>query len=761
MPIRSRRSVIAASLALVVSAVPFLAKPLRAQPGTGTADSTAVVRVLVVGDETPVASATVRAGRVSARTDSRGRAELRLAAGPVELITTSLGFRSDTTSFTVRAGADTSVTVQLVRLDTELESFVVQATRGERRVEDLPLRVEVLGEEEIAEKVAMTPGDIAMMLNETSGLRVQTTSPSLGGANVRVQGLRGRYTLLLADGLPLYGQAGGLGLLQIPPVDLAQVEIIKGAASALHGGAALGGVINLVARQAGDEPAYDVVLNQTSRGGSDAVLFASAPFGEAWSGTLLAGAHHQRRNDLDRDGWTDMPGYDRLVLRPRAYWKSEQGHSAYLTAGLTDERRTGGTLAERVAPDARPFAEAMSTTRADVGALARRRLPDDGPFGGGILTLRGSAMRQTHEHRFGPVDENDTHTTAFSELSLAVPRGMATWVLGAAVQHDAYRNPDVADADYTYTVPGVFVQADVDAAQWLALSASARGDRHDTFGSFVNPRVSALVRGVPEGALSAWSLRLSAGTGTFAPVPFTEETEVTGLTPLRPFAGIRPERVFSASADLGGSFAVPFGTLELNGTLFGSRLMRALHVQSLADTTATGATRLALVNAPLPTHTRGGELLARIVADPFRVTGTYTYVHSREWDPELAGGAAVRRDVPLTPRHAIGVVASVEEEDQYRIGIEVYYTGAQALADDPYRRTSVPYTNVGILVERVISTPFGTARLFLNGENLGDVRQTRVDPLVRPARGPGGRWTTDVWSILEGRVINGGVRFRF
>lgn len=46
----------------------------------------------------------------------------------------------------------------------------------------------------------MTPGDITMLLNETGGLRVQTTSPSLGGANVRVQGLRGRYTLLLSQG---------------------------------------------------------------------------------------------------------------------------------------------------------------------------------------------------------------------------------------------------------------------------------------------------------------------------------------------------------------------------------------------------------------------------------------------------------------------------------------------------------------------------------------------------------------------------------
>lgn len=89
-----------------------------------------------------------------------------------------------------------------------------------------------------------------MMLAETGGVRVQTTSPALGSANMRLQGMDGRYTQLLADGLPLYGnQASSLGLLQIPPTDLGQVEVIKGSASSLYGGSALGGVINLVSRR--------------------------------------------------------------------------------------------------------------------------------------------------------------------------------------------------------------------------------------------------------------------------------------------------------------------------------------------------------------------------------------------------------------------------------------------------------------------------------------------------------------------------------
>ena len=117
--------------------------------------------------------------------------------------------------------------------------------------------------------------------------------------------------------------------------------------------------------------------------------------------------------------------------------------------------------------------------------------------------------------------------------------------------------------------------------------------------------------------------------------------------------------------------------------------------------------------------------------------------------------------MPLTPRHAAGLVASVERHGRSRVGLELYYTGRQALEDDPYRRQSRPYLVVGLLGERAFETRVGIARLFLNLENLTDVRQTRFDPLLRPTRGAGGRWTTDAWTELTGFTANGGLRLAF
>jgi iron complex outermembrane receptor protein len=757
------------------------------------------LRIRLVQDTTgavPVPAAVVRSGPVVAQTDVRGEATLRLAPGPHTVVAARLGFRPESLTVTLRAGADTAVALTLTERAAHLEGVVVSATRSERRVEDTPLRVEVIDEEEVAEKVAMTPGDIAMMLNETSGLRVQATNPSLGGANVRVQGLRGRYSLILADGLPLYGgQAGGLGLLQIPPVDLGRVEVIKGTASALYGSSALGGVINLVSRRPAEEPEGTALVNQTTRGGTDGVAFLAGPASDRWGYTLLAGAHRQRQNDLDGDGWTDMPGYERVVRRPRFYFDDGGGRTAFVTGGFTGEDRDGGTVDGRALPRGGAYAEALRTRRADVGGLARWAVSDTGALvglralHGSFLSVRGSATEQRHEHWFGTVREEDRHRTWFGEAALAVPRGRVTYIVGAAFQQEAYRAADVAGFDYTYSIPAAFAQLDVDPAPWLSASASARLDAHSQYGTFVNPRVSLLLRrpaagGGDEGEggeapFAGWTTRLSGGTGAFAPTPFTEETEATGLTPLAPLTGLVAERARSASLDVGGPLATALGRLEVNATAFGSRVSRALQVRDADGTTTGGASRIALANALDPTRTWGGELLARVVrelgeegvngeeAPALRVTATYTYLRATECDPDRAlGGVAgvggcARREVPLTPRHAAGLVTTIEQEGKSRLGLELYYTGRQALEDNPYRSESRPYVLVGLLGERAFETRAGVARVFLNLENLTNVRQTRYDPLLLPERGPGGRWTTDAWTELTGFTINGGVRLGF
>jgi outer membrane receptor for ferrienterochelin and colicins len=708
-------------------ATAFLALVLCSLPLQGQ-DGVARVTVTVRAEGAALAAATLRADSVTARTNSIGVATLHLAPGERTISVRKLGFAASSLVLTLRAGQDTSVSVDLEEGAEEIEGIVVSSTRTGQRIEDEPTRVEVLSREEVEEKMLMTPGDVSMMLNETSGLRVQITSPSLGGANVRVQGLRGRYTQLLSDGLPLYGgQSGALGLLQIPPMDLGQVEVIKGAASALYGSSALGGVVNLISRRPGEEPERELLINQTTRGGTDLVGYASAPFSERWGYSLLASVHRQGEVDVDDEGWTDMPGYRRAVVRPRLFWDNGAGQSIFVTAGATAENRAGGGLVPTG-----DFPEALETRRGDVGAVGRFL------FGGTrLLAVRASGMSQRHAHGFGDVTEEDLHSTGFAEAAYSGSGGGHTWVLGAALQAERYQADDVEGFDYTYTTPSLFAQEEFAPTEWLTLSLAGRADWHSEYGAFLNPRLSLLLR--PAG----WTVRGSVGTGYFAPTPFTEETESIGLSRVLPLADdVDVERARTASLDVGRSF----GDLEVNATLFGSRTENVLQlVESNAE-----PGMLELVNAAGPTRTWGTELLARWHREPFHVTATHTFLRSREDSPEGGG----RREVPLTPRHALGMVGMWEAEGEGRVGLEVYYTGRQALEENPFRTESRPYLILGLLAERRL----GRARAFINLENLLDVRQTRWDPLVLPSRSAEGRWTTDAWAPLEGRVVNAGLR---
>lgn len=666
----------------------------------------------------------VSVGNRAAVGNERGEATLQVPSGNVTITIKREGFTEKTVQASVPAGATTRVQVDLEPEAIE-EQVTVTATRTGQRIEDVPLRVEVLETEEIEEKALMTPGDIAMLLNETSGLRVQVTSPSLGAANVRVQGLRGRYTQLLADGLPLYGgQTGAIGLLQIPPLDLGQVEVIKGTASALYGSSALGGVINLVSRRP-EEREREFLFNQTSRNGTDAVFWLAEPLKNGWGATVLGGIHRQKHQDLDGDDWADMAGYRRGVLRPRFTWEDGKGNSLFLTAGAMVEDREGGSSS---------YPEELTTRRYDTGVVGRLLL------GSRVLSLRGSAMTQRHRHTFGPSIENDRHQTFFSEGALNGTDGAHTWALGAAIQVDRYRSQDVSRFDYTYTVPALFAQDDYVVNPSLTLSGSGRVDFHSDYGTFFNPRVSALIR-LPRD----FTARLSTGTGVFAPTPFTEETEAVGLRNLQPLNNVEKERAWSASADLGWSGSL----LEVNGSLFGSIIRDPI---MLRLPLAAGGP-LEIVNATAPTRTVGTEFLTRVRRGDFGATFTHTFIHATEMNPNEAG----RGEVPLTPRHALGVVGMWEKEDAGRIGIEVFYAGRQQLDDNPYRQQSQPYWILGILAERRI----GPVRLFINGENLTNTRQTRYDRLLRPQQHRDGRWTVDAWAPLEGRVINGGLRFGF
>jgi outer membrane receptor for ferrienterochelin and colicins len=281
-------------------------------------------------------------------------------------------------------------------------------------------------------------------------------------------------------------------------------------------------------------------------------------------------------------------------------------------------------------------------------------------------------------------------------------------------------------------VSGFFAQDDIRVKDWLTVSASARLDLHSTYDTFFSPRVSALVH------RDGWTSRLSIGRGFFASTPLTEETEAAGLSRLS-----MPEPL---EAETGTSFSMDVtrmvGLVSLTATVFGSSVNHALEVER--------ETAYEIRNAEDAATNVGLELLGTYRKAPFALTGTYSWVRSRE------DRNGVRVESALTPGHSLGMVGMWERENS-RVGIEYYFTGEQRLVDNPYRTRSESYSILGLLAERRV----GPVKIFLNAENLTNMRQTKFDPLVRPSQAIDGRWTVDAWAPVDGRTFNGGIRFTF
>jgi iron complex outermembrane receptor protein len=155
-------------------------------------ESKATLRIEVTSDSMAVSEAEVTVNGRALRAGEDGILVTSVSLGIVEIGVSKSGFFPATASINAYDAREFVVRVELQPQNEVKEEIKVYATRNDIRIEDSPLHVEVLQREEIEEKMMMTPGDIVMMLNEMGGMRVQTTSPSLGAASVRVQGMKGR-----------------------------------------------------------------------------------------------------------------------------------------------------------------------------------------------------------------------------------------------------------------------------------------------------------------------------------------------------------------------------------------------------------------------------------------------------------------------------------------------------------------------------------------------------------------------------------------
>ncbi|XID75893.1 TonB-dependent receptor plug domain-containing protein [Alkanindiges sp. WGS2144] len=130
-----------------------------------------------------------------------------------------------------------------------LPTIVVTATRSEKLLSESPIRTEVVDAEEIKKTNARSLKDA---LENVSGLQLREIHGK-SGYELSLQGLSSDQVLVLIDGLPLAASTSStVDLSQYLLSNIERIEVIKGAASAQYGSAAMGGVINIITKKIND-----------------------------------------------------------------------------------------------------------------------------------------------------------------------------------------------------------------------------------------------------------------------------------------------------------------------------------------------------------------------------------------------------------------------------------------------------------------------------------------------------------------------------
>ncbi len=630
------------------------------------------------------------------------------------------------------------INVSLEPAAVEMNEVKVTSTRTSNRVEDTPIRVEVLGLDEVKEESGIKPGNISKLLGETSGVQIQQTSVTSGNMAFRIQGLPGGYTQLLKDGFPLYGGfSSGLSLLQIPPLDLQQVEVVEGSSSTLYGGGAIAGIVNLISRTPGEKPEWSVLLNQTQKGETDVSSFYSGRSGRLGV-TFMASYSNQKAEDMNNDGFTDIPQFEQANFTPKLFYYFNG--SASLMAGLTlsyDNRKGGDIYAINNSPDLLHSYVNKNKSSRTISVLKFKKEFSSGSS----LTFKNSISSFNHDISVSRVFFSGKQISSFSELSCLINSLNNTLVLGLNFNTDVFMQKNNSPAfplDYNYYTTGIFGMDNWDVSQKITLQTGLRFDYHNKYKSFFLPNLAVLYRFADN-----FYLRIGGGYGYKIPSAFTDLSEEQAYQNVCPVSSnVKPEK--SAGANIDFNYHAVLSdemNLSIDQSFFYTRVDNSLIPQP--DSLALN--KIFYVNSSAPLESKGINANLEFTLDDFGIFIDYTYT-----DAAFNYSSGVQH-LLLTPLNKLNMTFTYETEDDWKSGIEAFYTGRQYLNNE---EKSPGFWTIGVMVEKI----FKHFSIVGNVENLFDVRQTKFESIVLPP------YTSPafkpVYAPLDGVVANAALKIK-
>lgn len=670
--------------------------------------------------------------KIGASTDSSGVVILKnIPDGKFKVVCTHVGYTKQDQEISFPLMQDTPIVILLKKESSELSEIIVSSTRTNSRIEDIPIRVEVIAGEELKEKDEMRPSNISMLLSEATGIQPQQTSAVSGNVSIRLLGLDGKYTQILKDGFPLFsGFSQGLSIMQIPPMDLKQVEVIKGSSSSLYGSDAIAGIINLITKEPKQKRELSFLLNQTSLLGSD----VNGYYSQRWKNfgiSILSTNSIQLARDVNKDGFSDLPLTKSFTFNPKLfYWFNDKTKLQFGINSNFDTRKGGDMqVLQNKASSLHQFFEENKSSRISTQLKFEKQFANSQQF-----TFKNSVGYFNRGITQNTSAFEGQQVSTYSEAAYNFKTGKHGWVAGMNVYTDKFSEDSSKShlqRNYNFVTTGLFFQDDWKPINKLAVQAGIRADYQNQYGWFLLPRLSLMYK-----LTNNFYVRTGAGMGYKTPSIFSTASEEEGINTIQPIAsGIIAEK--SVGGNLDFNYKKRWGkeiSLNLNQSFFVTQINNPIVLEGTA-----------FVNKPDPIITKGFETALNFRWEELKIFMGYTFVDARR------KYNLTQTIVPLTPKHKLVTTVVYEKEEDWTIGWEGFYTSSMYRDLDTDTK---PYFIMGLVIQK----HFKHFSIIANCENITDVRQTRYENIIIPPT------TTpsfqQIYAPLDGRVFNIALRIK-
>ncbi|MGD2294490.1 MAG: TonB-dependent receptor [Candidatus Aminicenantes bacterium] len=407
------------------------------------------------------------------------------------------------------------------------EEIVVTATRTPKLYAETPVRTEVISSRDIEIKAAT---NLAEALYQTSGVRVENDCQNCNFTQVRINGMEGKYSQILIDSSPVVSAMSGVyGLEQIPAEMLDRIEIVKGGGSALYGGNAIAGVINVITKEPKENKTVLKLHQEAISGKPQTNLgFHSSLVSENLNTKAFLFASYQNRKpvDLNNDSFSELGTISNTSfgLNVYNYFSKLDGNLKLSFFRIFEERR-GGDLFKKPPHEANT-AEWIKTDQIGISSEWNHYVSKNIHYNLSLSFVDTDRNTYYGSHKDPNAYGSTKNPLLFINGQLNYQAG--NHVLSLGIQHKQDRIKDEATGynriiEDTYYESGFFLQDDFKIAKACSLLTGVRVNKHSALERIIlTPRISILIN-----IMKDLSFRTSFSTGFRAPQVFDEDLHIT------------------------------------------------------------------------------------------------------------------------------------------------------------------------------------------------------------------------------------------